>query len=201
MKLPQPRLKGTLSFEEVLKKRRSIRDFSPEPLSLQEVSQILWAAQGITGEEGFGRSSPSAGALYPVEVYVVVRKVEGLEPGVYHYDVFQHSLEPVIRGEYAQELAKACLSQLFIAEAPVAFVIGAEYERVTLKYGERGLRYVYMEAGHCGQNMCLQAVTLGLAAVPIGAFWDKQVKEEIAMPNSVEPLYVIPVGHYMGNGS
>jgi len=195
LKLPSPDVRGKFSFEEVLNKRRSIRDFSPEPVSLGYVSQILWAAQGITEKDDFGRTSPSAGALYPLEIYVVAREVKGLERGIYHYDLFQHNLEIVTRGDYSQELAEACLSQLFIAEAPVVFVIAADYSRVTWKYGERGIRYVQIEVGHCGQNICLQAVALGLAAVPVGAFWDRQVKETIFLPDDLDPVYVIPVGY------
>jgi len=183
-----------LSLEEAIEKRRSEREFSPQSLSLREISQILWAAQGVSGAGGFGRTCPSAGALYPLEIYVEVRKTEGLEPGVYNYDVFQHALELTSRGDCSQELADACLSQLFIAEAPVVFLIAAEYGRVTWKYGERGLRYVYLEAGHCCQNICLQVTALGLSAVPVGAFWDRQVQRVLALPQDVEPVYLVPVG-------
>jgi len=195
LKLPDCSIRGRLSFEEVLRKRRSIRDFSPEPVSLKEVSQMLWAAQGITGEEGFGRTCPSAGALYPLEIYILAKNVEKLEKGIYHFDVYQYSLEPVTKGDYSTQLAEACLGQMFIAQAPVVFIIGADHNRVTWKYGERGIRYVNIEVGHCGQNICLQATSLNLASVPVGAFWDKQVKEAVFMPESLHPLYIIPVGH------
>jgi len=200
LRLPRLRFKGKFSFEEVVKKRRSIRDFSSQPLSLEQVSQILWVAQGITGEDGFGRACPSAGALYPIEIYVEVSKVKGVEEGIYHYGVFDHSLELVTRGDYSQELAEACLSQLFIAEAPVAFIIGVEYSRVTWKYGERGMRYTDIEVGHCGQNICLQATALELAAVPVGAFWDRQVQEVVYMSKNIDPIYVIPVGYPLKEG-
>jgi len=195
LKLPEPNLKGKLSFEEAVKRRRSVRDFSPEAVSLQDLSQILWAAQGITGEGDFGRSCPSAGALYPLEIFVAVRKVERLKAGVYQYDVFQHELELIARGDRSEQLAEACLSQLFVAEAPISFIIGVDYSRITWRYGERGIRYVHFEVGHCGQNICLQATALGLGAVPIGAFWDKQVKEVVSIPENLDPLYVISVGY------
>jgi len=195
MKLPQPQIKGKVSLEEAIKKRVSVREFSPEPLSLQDLSQILWTAQGITQEENSKRACPSAGALYPLEIYVVVKNIKGLEPGVYHYEVFQHSLELFSRGNCSERLADACLGQLFISEAAVAIVIGAEYERTTWKYGERGVRYVYMEVGHCGQNICLQVQALGLATVPVGAFWDREVQEVIGMPQNHEPLYILPIGY------
>jgi len=199
LQLPQPFKKGEFSLEEVLAKRRSVRSFSPRPLSLKQLSQILWAAQGVTGEGDFGRTSPSAGALYPLEIFVVVKRVEGIEAGVYQYDPFRHTLELVTKGDYIQDLVEACLSQFFISQAPVVFVIAADYDRVTWKYGERGVRYVYIEAGHCAQNLCLQAVALNLASVPVGAFWDRQVKEVIFLPDDLDPIYVIPVG-YPGKG-
>lgn len=195
MKLPEPGLKGKLSFEEAVKSRKSIRNFSPQSVSLQDVSQILWAAQGIVTKNTSRRTCPSAGALYPIEMYVEVREVEELEKGIYHYDVFQHSLEPVSRGDYSQNLTEACLTQLFVGQAPVVFIIGVEYSRITWKYGERGIRYVHIEVGHCGQNICLQATALGLATVPVGAFWDREVQKAAFMPQEVEPVYVIPVGY------
>lgn len=195
MKLPQPQIKGRVSLEEAIKKRTSVRKFSPKPLSLQHLSQILWAAQGITQENDTKRTCPSAGALYPLEIYLVVKNVENLRAGIYRYDVFQHSIEFLSRGNYAERLADACLGQLFISEAPLVIVIGAEYERTTWRYGERGIRYVHMEAGHCGQNICLQVETLGLATVPVGAFWDREVKEVMDMPQNYEPLYIFPIGY------
>lgn len=193
--LPKPQTKGKLSVEEAINKRRSVRDFSPKALSLQDLSQLLWAAQGITGEEGFGRSCPSAGALYPLEIYAVVKSVNTLERGIYSYNVFQHGLELIARGNYSEKMADACLGQLFIAEAPLIILIGADYERTTWKYGERGIRYVHIEAGHCGQNVSLQAVALGLASVPVGAFWDREVQRVLTLPQNFDPVYVIPIGY------
>jgi len=195
MNLPQPQEKGEVSLEEAIKKRQSVREFSPRALSLKQLSQLLWAAQGITERENSRRSCPSAGALYPLEIYVVVKNLSGTEPGIYYYDAFKHSLEMVRKGNFSTRLADACLGQFFISEAPVVIVICAESERTTWKYGERGARYVHIEAGHCGQNICLQVQSLGLATVPVGAFWDREVQKAIEIPEEYEPLYIFPVGY------
>lgn len=195
IKLPPPIVKGKVSLEETIKKRRSERDFQDRALTLRQVSQILWAAQGITEEGGFKRAAPSAGALYPLELYLVVKKVEELEAGVYHYHPANHTLNLMLRGDYQTPLAEACLEQMFIAGAPVSLVIAAEYERTTAKYGKRGLRYVHIEMGHVGENICLQVVTLGLGTVAIGAFWDEEVSRSLSLPKNYQPLYVLPVGY------
>jgi len=195
IKLPAPAVEGKVSLEEAIKKRRSIRRFQDKPLSIPQISQILWAAQGITEEGGFKRAAPSAGALYPLEIYLVVKKVEGLKPGVYHYDSADHTIEPILKGDFQNSLARACLGQMFIADAPLSIVITAEYERTTIKYGERGIRYVHMEAGHVGQNICLQVVALGLGTVPVGAFWDDEVSKVLNLPRERKPLYVFPIGY------
>lgn len=195
IKLPPPMVKGKISLEEAIKKRRSERDFQDRALTLRQVSQILWAAQGITEERGFKRAAPSAGALYPLELYLVVKKVKELEAGVYHYHPANHTLDLTLRGNYQTPLAEACLGQMFIAEAPVSLVIAAEYERTTAKYGKRGLRYVHIEVGHVGENICLQVVALGLGAVTIGAFWDEEVSRRLSLPKNYKPLYVLPVGY------
>lgn len=194
IKLPPPIAKGKISLEEAIKKRRSERDFQDRALTLRQVSQILWAAQGVTEERGFKRAAPSAGALYPLELYLVVKKVEELEAGVYHYHPANHTLDLILRGNYQIPLAEACLGQMFIAGAPVSVVIAAEYERTTAKYGKRGLRYVHIEVGHVGENICLQVVALGLATVTIGAFWDEEVSRLLSLPKNYKPLYVLPVG-------
>jgi len=194
IKLPPPIVKGKISLEEALKKRRSERDFQDKALTLRQVSQILWAAQGITEERGFKRAAPSAGALYPLELYLVVKKVEELEAGVYHYHPADHTLYLMLRGNCQMTLAKACLGQMFIAGAPVSVVIAAEYERTTAKYGKRGLRYVHIEVGHVGENICLQVVALGLGTVTVGAFWDDEVSHLLSLPGNYKPLYVLPVG-------
>lgn len=193
--LPDPRLKGEMTLEEAILKRRSRRDFRDSPLTLAEVSQILWAAQGITDETGL-RAAPSAGALYPLELYLVVgeRGVEGLEEGVYHYLPQSHSLESTLEGDVRQTLARLSVEQMFIAEAPLSLLITAEYERTTRKYGDRGVRYVHMEAGHVAQNVYLQAEALVLGTVTVGAFQDEEIAQALALPSSYRPLYVMPIG-------
>ncbi len=195
IKLPPPSFKGELSVEEAIKKRRSQRSFLDHSLSLSQVSQILWAAQGITEEGGFKRAAPSAGAMYPLEIYLVVRNVEELEKGVYHYHPQDHGVSFVLKGNYQDTLAKACLSQSFVAASPLSIVIAAEHERTSIKYGERGIRYVLMDVGHVGGNISLQAVALGMASCPVGAFIDEEVSRVLELPRSLEPLYVLSVGY------
>jgi len=191
--LPEPRTESEVSLEETLFRRRSIREYADTPLTLPEVSQLLWAAQGETAAWG-GRAAPSAGALYPLEVYLVVGLVEGLAPGVYKYSPEGHHLARVREGDVRSELARAAVDQAWVKDGAVDIVIGAVYERTTGKYGDRGIRYVYMEAGHAAQNVCLQATALDLGAVPVGAFFDERVAEIVAIDKGEEPLYIIPLG-------
>lgn len=193
LELPEPRRDSSVSIEETLLKRRSIREYSGEPLTLQEVSQLLWAAQGITDPGGL-RTAPSAGALYPLEVYVVVGDVENLAVGVYKYKQHGHELLKVLAGDKRADLAGAALKQAWVKEAAMDIVFAAVYERTTVKYGERGIRYVHMEVGHAAQNMCLQATAMDLGIVTVGAFNDEQVKEVLNLPDNEQPLYIIPVG-------
>ena len=191
IKLPKPQDKGPMSVEEALSRRRSVREYSDQPLSLQEVSQILWAAQGVTSPRGF-RTSPSAGATYPMELYLTASRVTGLSCGLYHYQPDRHSLKLVTERELSRELAEASLSQSWIAAAPANLVIAAVYERTTRRYGQRGIRYVYMEAGHIAENVCLQAEALGLGTVVVGAFEDEAVQKVLQIKE--EPLYIMPLG-------
>ncbi len=194
--LPMPRIKGNISLEEALSMRRSIRDYKPEPLTIEQLSQLLWAAQGIN-EVVYGfRTAPSAGATYPLEVYVVVGEngVKGLPAGIYHYNVHRHSLTVVKLGDFRDELARAALNQPWIRNAAIDIVITAVYERTTKRYGERGIRYVHMEVGHVGQNIYLQAAALGLGTVAVGAFYDDEVRKIIGAPENEHPLYIMPVG-------
>ena len=193
LKLPEPRLKSEVSLEETLFKRRSVREYAKLPLTLEDVSQLLWATQGLTTEWG-GRTAPSAGALYPLEVYLVVGNVENLAPGVYKYKPERHELVKVGDDDVRGELAKAALGQTWVKEGAIDIVIAAVYERTTRKYGDRGVRYVQMEAGHAAQNIYLQAAALNLGMVTVGAFYDDRVKEILGMPRNEVPLYVIPVG-------
>ncbi len=193
IKLPEPSYTGNLSVEEALSQRRSIRAYSGETLTIEEVSQLLWAAQGITSAEG-GRTAPSAGALYPLELYLVVGDVEGIDKGVYKYIPEEHELEKVKDGDIRAELADAALGQECVRDAAIDIVFTAIYERTTGKYRERGIRYVQMEAGHAAQNVYLQAVSLDLGTVVIGAFVDGEVNEIMNMQEQETPLYIMPVG-------
>jgi SagB-type dehydrogenase family enzyme len=189
IKLPKPKEKGSISIEETLNKRRSVRDYKTDSLNLEQVSQLLWAA---SGRNVYRRTVPSAGATYPLEIYLVVGKVEGLEPGIYQYSSSKHSLKMTKEKDVRNGLSRAALGQEMIVEAPVNIIIAAEYDRTTGHYGQRGSRYVHMEVGHVGQNVSLQAVALSLGTVMIGAFEDREVKEVLGIKE--EPLYIIPVG-------
>ncbi len=190
--LPSPTGKGKVSLEEVLTRRRSRRAYKAQALTLAEVSQLLWAAQGITASWG-GRTTPSAGATFPLEVYLVAGEVVGLSPGLYHYQPSAHSLVKIRDGDLRKELSGAALGQEMIETAPVTMVIVAVYQRTTKRYRERGVRYVHMEVGHCGQNIYLQAEAMGMGTVAVGAFSDQMVKEILKIKE--EPLYLMPVGY------
>jgi len=191
--LPTPDIKGVMPFETVLMHRRSIRDFKSSPLTIKQISQLVWAAQGITDKYGF-RTTPSAGALYPLEIYVVAGRVDGLNPGIYRYVPKTHELKNVKTGEYRNELCDEALNQDAIRNAPASIVISGILKRTTGKYGKRGLQYVLMETGHAGQNILLEAVGLGLGAVPIGAFDDSDVGRLMGFNADEVPFYIIPVG-------
>jgi SagB-type dehydrogenase family enzyme len=194
--LPPPSQKGNVSLEEVIVRRRSIRDFAPEPLSQSQLSQLLWAAQGISNARGKYRTVPSAGATYPLEIFVACggNGVDGISDGIYHYDVESHSLTLHYEGDVRGELALAALDQDFICVAPVDIIICALYSRTLSGYGGRGERYVHVEVGHAGQNIYLQATALGLATVAIGAFQDEEVKQVLRLGEEYKPLYIMPVG-------
>ena len=195
IQLPAPTLKGTASVEEIISKRRSIRQFKPEPATLAQLSQLLWAAQGKTLDNGY-RSVPSAGATFPLEIYVFVGEgmVVNLSAGIYHYKVDNHSLGLHLECDLRHEVAEAALGQESIENAPLSLVICANINRTTSVYGKRGERYVLMEAGHAGQNISLQAIALGLGTVMIGAFYDEDISEILKAGNEIIPLYIIPVG-------
>lgn len=195
IKLPTPLLKGKVSLEEAITKRRSVRKYRPESLALFQLSQILWSAQGVTGG-GRLRAAPSAGATYPLEVFAVIGKqaIEELETGIYHYEVDSHSLSLHKPGDFRIDLARAALDEGFIAVAPVDIVICALYTRTSYRYGRRGERYVHMEVGHVGQNIHLQAVALGLATVEVGAFDDEDVRKVLDVEEQIKPLYIMPIG-------
>jgi SagB-type dehydrogenase family enzyme len=186
--LPQPRLEGERSLEETLAARRSVRSFSDVALTWEEIGQLLWAAQGITRDWG-ARTAPSAGALYPLEVYVASGE------GLYHYRPQGHQVAVLSEADLRQELWQAGLKQDAIRQGAAVFVIAAVYARTAAKYGDRAERYVRLEAGHAAQNLLLQAVALDLGGVPIGAFHDDQVQAALGLLEDHEPLYLIPVGH------
>ena len=191
--LPPPSTGGESSLESSLDRRESIRSFGDEPLSLKQVAQLLWAAQGVTHAERH-RTAPSAGALYPLEVYLVAGKVEGLEAGTYRYVPGGHDLLPVADGDRRASLAEAALGQSWVGEAPAVLVIAAVYERTRSKYGERAARYVPIEAGAAGENVLLQATDLGLGSVMVGAFRDGAVSGVVGLRKGETPLLLIPVG-------
>ncbi len=186
--LPSPSQNGGMSLTEALARRRSVRAFSDQPLTDQQLSQLLWAAQGITDREGH-RTAPSAGALYPLEVYVATAT------GVYHYEPRARQLSRILDRDTRPALYQAALRQEVIREAPAMFVIAAVYGRTEQRYGkERGTRYVHLEAGHATQNVLLQAAGLGLGAVPIGSFSDAEIQTVLTLPEDHAPLYLIPIG-------
>lgn len=192
--LPKPGYESATSVEEALLSRRSVREYGGRPLALDEVSQLLWAAQGIT-EKGRGfRTAPSAGALYPLEIYLAAGDVTGLASGVYKYLPHEHQLMLVKSGDVREELSDAALGQAPVKDGAAVLVFSAVYARTEVKYGERGVRYVHMEVGHAGQNVYLQAESLGLGTVMIGAFHDDEVKRVMQMEAAEEPLAIMPVG-------
>ena len=193
--LPSPSRKGSMPLEEAIARRKSIRNFALQPISQSQLSQILWAAQG-TSDTSWNRTVPSAGATYPLEVFIVcgANGVEQISEGIYQYNADSHSLTLHHRGDVRFELARAALDQEFIYEAPVDIVICAIYERTMRRYGSRGERYVHIEVGHAGQNIYLQATALGLGTVAIGAFNDESVREVLRLDRQYRPLYIMPVG-------
>lgn len=190
IKLPPPRTTSNVSVEEALLKRRSIRHYKQENLTLAEISQVLWAAYGTTA--GRRKTCPSAGATYPLEIYLVAGEIDDLPTGFYKYNSKEHALVLLSTRDYRQELTEASLYQDYILKAPASIVIAADYQRTTSVYGSRGERYVHMEVGHCGQNIHLQCEALQLGTVVIGAFEDNKIKSILQIHE--EPLYIMPIG-------
>jgi SagB-type dehydrogenase family enzyme len=196
-KLVSPQKEGGMPLWEAIRKRRSVRDFMNEPISQADISQLLWATQGITkklmGSEL--RAVPSAGALYPVETYLIIHNVEDVEPGIYHYNIQNHSLEQISAGDFRAQIAEAALDQEFLAEANVVFVWTAVFERSKWKYKERAYRYVYLDAGHIAQNLALAAVSLGLGSCQIAALYDDEVNELLGVDGREESVvYLTAIG-------
>ncbi len=187
--LPEPQIESNNSLEKAIKNRRSVRNFKEKELTMKQISQILWAAQGITSKLTGFRAAPSAGALYPLELFIVK------EDGLFHYIPEGHKLEKLDSKDLRIELMQCGLLQEFIEEAPLNIIITSVNERTTKKYGQRGIKYVYMEAGHSAQNILLQATALGLGAVTVGAFDNTCLLNLLKLPKEYTPLYIIPVGH------
>jgi SagB-type dehydrogenase family enzyme len=198
MKLPNPRRTGNLTFEEVLNNRRTVRSFySAISLTIANLSQLLWAAQGKTGGKKNRRTAPSAGALYPLDVYVVVGEncMCDLQSGIYCYEPRNHSLLVFKDGDFRQAIAKASSNQMWIAEAPVIIIIVSAHEVITQKYGKRGIRYALIEAGHVAQNVFLQGEALSIGVGIVGAFRESEVIKVLGVTSFYEPLLIMPVGY------
>ncbi|HSW57805.1 MAG TPA: SagB/ThcOx family dehydrogenase [Dehalococcoidales bacterium] len=193
IRLPAPKYSSGFSLEQALNERRSVRDYADSALSMAEVGQLLWSAQGKTAPWG-GRTAPSAGATYPLETYLVTANVEGLAPGIFRYIPDRHELVKIREGDISDQLTAACLGQTWVKEAAINIVFSSFNERTTERYGERGIRYVHMEAGHASQNVYLQAAALNLGTVVIGAFHDDQLERLLLMDTRETALYVMPVG-------
>jgi len=186
-----PSFKGKVSLGEALKKRRSRRNYTSGVLTLKELSQLLWAGYGVTAEWG-AKTAPSAGALYPLRIYIVAGEVDGLSPGIYKYEPDGHFLVKISDKDKRLAFFSSALNQSSIKSAPLSFVICADFQVTTERYGPRGKRYVFIEAGHVSQNIYLQAEALNLATVAIGAFEDEKVKNVLGVNDT--PLYIMPVG-------
>ena len=189
IKLPEPNKDGPISLEQAISSRRSRRNFLPKTLTIEQIGQLTWAAQG-QGPHSKYRTVPSAGATYPLELFVTTGD------GLFHYLHAKHSLDQFSSEDLRGKLASAALGQGFIKAAPLTLVFAAQFSRTTGHYGQRGIRYVYMEAGHAAQNVHLQAEALGLGSVAVGAFDDASVSKVLALPNQLEPLYMVVVGYY-----
>ncbi len=192
--LPPTRTEGTVPVETALAQRRSVRAFTPQPLTLDQLARILWAAQGVTGNRWPLRTVPSAGALYPLEIYVVAGQGRDLIAGIYRYRPADHTLTAVATGDHREPLARAALGQGWLAQAPAVLAITGVVARTAAKYGQRAERYVFMEAGHAAQNVYLQVQAEGLGTTAVGAFRDTAVRALLRLADDEMPLYLMPVG-------
>ena len=195
--LPAPDTEGGAPLYQLLKKRRSVRKFAAKPLDVKILSQMLWAAEGISFDSGQYqfRTAPSAGALYPVETYVLVNRVTGISPGIYHYDVQNHRLTLLRDGEFGKDMARAALGQGVVEKAPAVLIWSALVRRGMWKYVQRAYRYFYLDAGHIAQNAALAAVSLDLGSCQIGAFFDDEVNELLQLDGEKETaIYMTAFG-------
>lgn len=197
--LSKVEIASNMSVDQAIQNRRSVRSFSATPLTLKDVSQLLWAAQGITDSERNFRTTPSAGHVFPMEVYLVTGNstVQGLDAGIYHYNPFNNTLEKIFEGDQRQNLSQAAHQQKWVNDAPINLVITGNYQKMQDKYPDEELskRFVHMEAGHIGENIYLEAVSRGLGTVAIGSFYDDQMINLFKLPSDETPLYIYPVGY------
>jgi len=193
MKLPEPKLKGDFSIEEVLHQRRSIREYAKKSLNISEISQLLWSAYGITSPDGY-RTAPSAMALYPLEIDLIAGEVEGLTTGVYRYSPQDHELRRSLEGDLRKRVCETTFDQPFVAEGAAILVFSAVYERTCSKFGEAGRDFVHMDLGHAAENIHLQAVALSIGTVVVGAFRPDEVSQVLSLAEDEAPLYLMPLG-------
>ncbi|MBN1684252.1 MAG: SagB/ThcOx family dehydrogenase [Gammaproteobacteria bacterium] len=187
--LPKITVKDSMPLNEIMQNRRSVRNLSTKELTLDQISQLLWAAQGITDHKRGFRTAPSAGALYPLEIYMATHL------GLWHYDIEKHAIDLIYKKDLRSDLAKAAYHQNVIATAPINIIITGIFHREMIKYKERGIQFTYMEAGHVAQNILLEAVNLDLGAVPIGGFDTISIDRTLNLSNKEKTLYIIPVGY------
>ncbi len=200
IELPAPNKKGIMSVEESLQKRRSIRQYKNISLSLEQISQVLWAAYGVSDAESFRgiklKTAPSAGATFPLEIYLMAGNVEGIESGLYKYHPEEHGLTLHLSGDIRDKVASACLGQRMLKDAPASVIYNAVFDRTASRYGQRGIdRYVCMDLGHSAQNVYLQTTAIGLATCAIGAFDDDKLSKIIKPLDNEEVLYLMPFGY------
>ncbi len=197
IELPGPKTEGGMPLWDAMNLRRSERDYGGNPVTMDELSQLLWAAQGITAVDyGYRfRTAPSAGALYPIETYLGINRVPDITPGLYHYAVGEGNLELIKAGDLSRELADGALGQEMVESADVVFLFTAIFMRSAIKYRERGYRYVYLDCGHIVQNLVLAVTALGLSACPVAALYDQEINDIIGIDGEGESiLYMASVG-------
>ena len=198
IKVGSPKNLSKIPLFEILKNRKSVRNFSTKPISIDQLSYLLWTTTGINRKEyNFEyRTAPSAGALYPIETYLIINNVEEISEGIYHYSIKDHTLEELKLGDFGIEISNAALGQNMCAEAALVFIWTAIFERSIWKYGQRGYRYIYLDVGHIGHNLALTAASLNLGSCQIAAFFDDEVNELIGVDGKDEStVYMSVVGN------
>jgi SagB-type dehydrogenase family enzyme len=191
--LPQPHEGVAGSLQECLRRRRSTREFSAEPLQVDEIAQLLWAGQGITSLAGL-RTAPSPGAVYPLRLYLAAGRVESLIPGVYRYNPDEHAILRTAKADARWALSQAAMGQQCAADCAALIVIAATYRRLSREFGTHAQRLALIETGHVGQNVCLQAAALGLGCVGLGRFDPDLARHALHLPDSEDPLYLVACG-------